>query len=149
MHRPDEDLIQLLVVFCWNHFERGIQKALHQAHDTEAGIYYRMKALLEAADREQYNEICDDIIGRYPRGIYQVLLRYSYTYLYLVSEPTLASWAEHKRADWIACGLNKYCTKIPTDIFDTVRKSTNSVEQSHHKANTRGKQVPLLHAVYL
>jgi hypothetical protein len=44
-------------------------------------------------------------------------------------------------------GLNPACSNIPRPYFESVRKHTNAVEQTHHKSNARGIQLTLLAAI--
>jgi hypothetical protein len=45
------------------------------------------------------------------------------------------------------CGLNPACSAIPRPYFESIRKDTNAVEQTHHKSNVRGTQLTLLAAI--
>jgi hypothetical protein len=59
----------------------------------------------------------------------------------------IQNWAIHKKNPFIKAGLNNSFFKIPASLYDSLRKHTNSVEQSHHNANAGGKQLTLVEAI--
>ncbi|OQD70543.1 hypothetical protein PENANT_c255G11182 [Penicillium antarcticum] len=124
----DMDLGQWNVMFCEKHFYRGIRECLRGVK-FRYGAKERMRSILHAPTKEDYQEGLRIIID---------------------SEPSLKiqEWAKHKMRDNIASGLHRGSSKVPWTIFDETRRNTNAVEQSHFKANNRGRQLTLLNAVY-
>ena len=59
----------------------------------------------------------------------------------------IQEWAAHKQYMYIASGLNKHCSEMNSELFDSVRNHTNAVEATHFKSNTAGRQLPLLAAI--
>lgn len=60
---------------------------------------------------------------------------------------SLRNWARHKQNKFIMHGLNKNLTHTNPALFAALRKNDNAVEQSHYKANARGKQLSLVAAI--
>ncbi|KAN0067108.1 hypothetical protein V8E54_014755 [Elaphomyces granulatus] len=63
------------------------------------------------------------------------------------SNPKVIDLVRHKRNPDIACGLNKFCSLIPVDMFEKLRNYTNAAEQTHNKSHAFGRRQTLLQGV--
>ncbi|KAK2793175.1 hypothetical protein FQN52_001823 [Onygenales sp. PD_12] len=64
-----------------------------------------------------------------------------------VENEKVRNWAAHKKNQVIAAGLNKFCSLIPADVYDSVRNHTNAAEQTHNKSYAFGRGQTLLQGV--
>jgi hypothetical protein len=64
------------------------------------------------------------------------------------NDETVRNWAQHRRRLFIRAGLNKYCSLIPTEYYDSVRNIINAVEQTHFKSYATEKYTTLLSAIF-
>ncbi|OXV07071.1 hypothetical protein Egran_05164, partial [Elaphomyces granulatus] len=115
--------IQNVVVYCRVHFLRNIEEAVGKRKAQE--VSGRMTSLLDCGSRDDYFRLCDLLMNR-------------------ETNPKVVEFVRHKRNPDIACGLNKFCSQIPGEIFDRVRHHTNAAEQSHNKAYSFGRRQTLL-----
>ncbi|KAJ5566574.1 hypothetical protein N7535_008212 [Penicillium sp. DV-2018c] len=127
-HRDGEQLMRQLATFCRNHFTRGVDDALRRSNGGRPDIRQRMLSLPFVDDRKAYNAVIDLIKEAEGNSL-------------------LTPWAEHKRQEWIMCGLNPACSTIPRPYFGFCQH-TNAIEQTHHMPNLRGVQLPLLEAIF-
>ncbi|OXV07247.1 hypothetical protein Egran_04985 [Elaphomyces granulatus] len=64
-------------------------------------------------------------------------------------DETVRNWAQHRRHLFIRARLNKHCSLIPTEYYDSVRNITNAVEQTHFKSYATEKYTTLLGAILI
>jgi hypothetical protein len=110
------------------------------------GVWSRMASLVDCKSEEDYDQLCDLLIGKCFLTAWELVSRWLLTTL--EHENTkVQGWASHKKQPIIKAGLNKSCSNIPAFIYDSIRNHTNAAEQSHHKANAAGKRLTLSEAV--
>ncbi|KAF1808090.1 hypothetical protein P152DRAFT_256677 [Eremomyces bilateralis CBS 781.70] len=114
------------VIFCRVHFFRSIEKLIRE---DEAGLTLRsrLRSLLTCKTRDEYYQLCD-LITEHERVEIQ-------------------QWVRHKRHPVIAAGLNRACSDMDPNVFDSVLKHTNAVEQAANKSYAPGKRQDLLIAI--
>jgi hypothetical protein len=56
-------------------------------------------------------------------------------------------WVAYLQEDTIAAGLNKHCSRMPTELFERIRDNSNAVEVAHHRSNSTGVRTSLLQAI--
>jgi hypothetical protein len=133
-----------MVVFCQVHFLRGVDEVVRKA-GFPAGAHGLMMAILYAESQDAYIEALDYITdGKYYKGSNKALI---IDYSIAFDSDDIKHWASHKKQDWVAQGLNMHYSPMSSVVFGQLRKHTNAVESSHHKANASGKQVTLLQAL--
>lgn len=62
------------------------------------------------------------------------------------SNSSVSAWARHKANTWVISGYCQACSGIPTSIWESVKRHTNSAESLNFATNTTGKQLSLLDA---
>ena len=65
----------------------------------------------------------------------------------LLSTKSVVEWAHHKEQRSIVLGINPFCSKMDSALFNEIRKNTNAVEQTHYKSNALGRRLLLLQAI--
>ena len=107
-------------------------------------------SLLDCDSERAYIELIDCLQGtvvtlnRFP------VARRLYTNKYYIGhdDETVRNWAQHRRHLFIRARLNKHCSLIPTEYYDSVRNITNAVEQTHFKSYATEKYTTLLGAIF-
>jgi hypothetical protein len=84
-------------------------------------------SLLDCDSDQEYAELIDNLEGH--------------------DEEAVRNWALHKKHPVIRAGLNKNCSLINPQFYDSVRNITNAVEQTHYKSYSMGRYMTLLGTV--
>ncbi|KAA8651948.1 uncharacterized protein ATNIH1004_000848 [Aspergillus tanneri] len=89
--------------------------------------------------------------GQYLNGLQFQMERNSqlkeYVHLYENNDEKIQQWAAHKADPVIAAGLNRFCSRMDSSIFQKAIPHTNAGEQSHQKGYMWGKKLSLVKAV--
>ncbi|KAJ5111672.1 hypothetical protein NUU61_001571 [Penicillium alfredii] len=127
--RPWDWQCRNIVMFCHVHFLRTVSRLVPANHgQIFQSSRTRLNAILSAKSEAEYYEIIDLIIEH-------------------EEDEKFKDWATHKAHPVIAAGLNKACSLIDPEFYDTFRNSTNAVEQTHWKSYFTGIYTSLLGAI--
>jgi hypothetical protein len=138
--------LQNIVVFCQDLFLQGISTTVGNIEDEDSSIQGRMRSLLSCTSKEDYNTLCDLLIGK--------LLHYTRydSILNSLAEneiPSVADWVRHKRHPVTASGLNKYCSLMDQHDWDTLSKTASAVEQPAQEPYLYGTRPSLSAAIQM
>jgi hypothetical protein len=112
--------VQHVVIYCLVHFYRGLH-SVYRNHPH----YQSMKSLPEM----QSEKDCKLLLNR------------------LKQDATTAAWADHKLKPYILSGLNAHCSKMPSEVFNSVPRNSNLIESTHRKTNRSGISQSILAAI--
>lgn len=134
-------------MICRVHFQRSVDRAVKVSPGISRflSLHSVLMGLLDCNSEQEYFELIDCLQGR---SISVARRLYTNKYYIGHDDETIRNWATHKNHPVIRAGLNKYCSLIPTEFFDSVRNITNAVEQTHFKSYATGKFTTLLGAIF-
>ncbi|KAF1814376.1 hypothetical protein P152DRAFT_413142 [Eremomyces bilateralis CBS 781.70] len=127
-HRPWEWQARNTVMLCYIHFKRSIDRAAGTSGHNTNSIHARMGELVRCESQADYFQLCNELIS--------------------TSSESVKEWTRHKMQPSIACGLNKHCSMIASEVWERTRNHTNATEQTRFKSNSFGRQLPLLRAIH-
>jgi hypothetical protein len=137
--------VQNVIIFCQIHLQRSIDRAAGSQGRSTVSIHTRMFELVKCQTREDYDLLCDEIIGI---NGFRIHSKYITNILgHPDSTRSVRKWAQHKKRAVIASGINKACSLIASDLWDQTTCHTNAVEQTHFKSNSLGRRLTLLKAI--
>lgn len=136
------------VIYCIIHFKREIDKAAETNHNSDS-IHTCMLKLLHCQSQSNYYELLQLIIDRdtfliHLKSITDAFHVFSDSFF---SNNSIHNWAHHKSHAYIVSEINKHCSLMNHDTFDSIQNHTNAVKTTHFKSNALKRQLPLLSAI--